>query len=86
MTNNENVTEELIKLLRGREQLGYERYGGPLRVWSDRDSLQDMLEEALDLVQYTMQERLRRQAMVDEMNRLRAENTELKTKLYGESW
>lgn len=42
-----------------RDMLGRERYGTPLRVWNGRDAVSDAYQEALDLIVYLEQVRLR---------------------------
>ena len=48
----ENVTDLVIKDLRGRAALGQAKYGRPLLPNDGRDSLKDLYEELLDAVQY----------------------------------
>ena len=48
----ENITDLVIKDLRGRERLGQAKYGRPLLPHDGRDSLLDLYEELLDAVQY----------------------------------
>jgi hypothetical protein len=45
--------------MRERDRVGRERYGTPLRVWNGRDAVVDAYQEALDLVVYTKQARMR---------------------------
>lgn len=45
--------------MRERHQLGVQRYGVGLRVWNGRDAVVDAYQEALDLVVYATQARLR---------------------------
>ena len=48
----ENITDMVVKDLRGREALGQAKYGRPLLPNDGRDSLKDLYEELLDAVQY----------------------------------
>jgi hypothetical protein len=49
----------LVPDMLARHELGVQRYGVPLRVWNGRDALADAYQEALDLVVYLEQCRLR---------------------------
>ena len=53
-----NKGNELLPLMKARHELGIERYGVGLQPHNGRDSLQDALEEALDLLVYLEQSRL----------------------------
>ena len=46
---------QVVADMRARDALGRERYGKPLRVFTERDALQDAYEEALDLLAYLTQ-------------------------------
>jgi hypothetical protein len=52
-------TGSLVPDMLSRHELGVQRYGVPLRVWNGRDALADAYQEALDLVVYLEQCRLR---------------------------
>lgn len=54
----ECVQDALIAFIEERKQLGIERYRSPLMTYNGRNSLQDALEEALDLTVYLMQVRM----------------------------
>ena len=62
----------LIEMLRARQMVGLERYGKPLTPLDGRNNLQDALEEALDLAAYLAKEKLEREAINAENERLRA--------------
>lgn len=49
----------IVADMMARDALGRERYGVPLTVWNGRDALADAYQEALDLVVYLEQCRLR---------------------------
>ena len=46
------VTKEVIRDLRERNRLGWERYGRPLQPETYESNLQELYEELLDAVQY----------------------------------
>jgi hypothetical protein len=54
-TTDPRISQEMLE----RHELGMRRYGVPLRVWNGRDALADAYQEALDLVVYLEQCRLR---------------------------
>lgn len=56
------ITEDLVQLLRAREQQGIVTYGQTLTPFNGRDATQDALEEALDLAQYLRQWQIEREA------------------------
>lgn len=58
----ELVTEEVIKDLKLRTELGVRKYGQPLATFDGRDALQDAYEEVLDLAQYLKKELMERDA------------------------
>lgn len=47
-----DIFDEVKKDLDGRNQLGYQSYGGPMQPHDGRDALREAYEEALDLVMY----------------------------------
>lgn len=59
------LTAGVIRDMVARDALGRERYGVPLTVWNGRDALADAYQEALDLVVYLEQCRLRVPAPVE---------------------
>ena len=56
---NAGPSAVLVPDMVARHELGVQRYGVPLRVWNGRDALADAYQEALDLVVYLEQCRLR---------------------------
>ena len=46
------ITDEVISVIRQREVIGMGTYGRPLLAGDGRDTLQDAIEEAADLLQY----------------------------------
>lgn len=49
----------LVADMKERHEVGTRKYGTPLRVWNSRDAVVDAYQEALDLVVYAHQARLR---------------------------
>lgn len=50
-----DIQTMVIEDLRGRREVGIERYGTPLQPHNGRDALRDAYEEALDLACYLRQ-------------------------------
>lgn len=65
VTGQASVTDALIEMLRARQEKGIETYGRSLETFNGRDSVQDALEEAIDLSQYLLQVKLERAAIFD---------------------
>ena len=73
-----SITDDLVSLLRQREQRGIETYGETLRPFNGRDATQDAIEEALDLAQYLRQWQMERAALSERIAELEAENARLR--------
>lgn len=63
-----------VDMLDAREAKGIETYGTTLQTDNGRDPLLDALEEACDLWQYLTQALLERNALVSEIEQLKAEH------------
>ncbi len=63
------ITEDLIQLLRAREQRGIVTYGQTLAPFNGRDPLQDLIEELLDAAQYARQWQVERERMLEAVRR-----------------
>jgi hypothetical protein len=64
-----DVQSQLIEHIRGRRNLGIQRYGTPLQPFNGRDAGQDLLDELLDGATYAMQLVIER-GELEERNRL----------------
>lgn len=86
--NNPVIHELLIKLIRQRLDFGIKKYGVALQAFNGRRSLQDALDEILDLAVYTLQE-IEERKILDErlvellvqVDELKARNQDLETKI-----
>lgn len=68
---SQSVTDALIDFLRERQAKGIETYGQSLHTHNGRDANRDALEEAIDLTQYLMQDRMERADLIADRDRLR---------------
>ena len=73
----EEVTQKVVDLINERSRIGEVKYGTRLKTFNGRSSLQDALEECLDLSQYLMQrimeEEARRKELMAIVNSFRYE-------------
>ena len=54
------ITDRVVQVIRQRERKGQETYGQPLLAGDGRDTLQDAIEEAADLLQYLVKLKVER--------------------------
>jgi len=55
------IFEHLIEDLKARDKKGFETYGKPMETFDGRDTLQDAIEEALDLIVYLTKLKMERE-------------------------
>lgn len=67
----EDVTSAVIAWLAERRERGIAKYGTTLQTFNGRDPVADAMEEHLDALQYLMQWRLERRALMAEVEQLR---------------
>ena len=78
----------VIADMKARDEMGREKYGGPLVTNDGRDSLNDLYQEILDAAVYCKklelelaEERASRARAIDRIEELRAENRALKAQI-----
>lgn len=69
MSDEHEVTEQLITFLRGRSEHGQRKYGVALKPFDGRNTTFDALEEATDLSQYLMKRVMENEAIADLLDR-----------------